>query len=69
MESLNNVIKVRIQDNREGIDPNNIEKIFDEFVSIPTKYFLKGTGLRLYISKEIVKRHGGRIIAELPNTH
>ncbi|HEY0579381.1 MAG TPA: HAMP domain-containing sensor histidine kinase, partial [Candidatus Nitrosocosmicus sp.] len=51
---------VNIKDNGEGIDPEIFPKLFTKFAS---KSF-QGTGLGLYISKNIVEAHGGMIWAE-----
>ncbi len=49
-----------VEDNGIGIDPNNLNKIFDHYYS--TKKDGIGTGLGLVISKEIVEGlHGGKI--------
>ncbi len=53
-------IIVSIQDNGHGIDPQISPILFSKFV---TKSF-KGTGLGLYICKNIIESHGGRIWAE-----
>lgn len=46
-----------IQDTGQGIDPDILPKLFSKFT---TKSF-SGTGLGLFISKNIVQEHGGRI--------
>ena len=51
---------VEIKDTCIGIDKEIIAKLFKKFA---TKSF-QGTGLGLYISKNIVEAHGGRIWAE-----
>jgi two-component system CheB/CheR fusion protein len=58
-----NQIQLEITDNGAGINLNNLEKIFEKFVSIPTKYDVTGTGIGLYISREIIKAHDGIISA------
>ena len=51
---------VRVKDTGIGIAEDIIPKLFSKFV---TK-FEKGTGLGLYICKEIIEAHGGKIWAE-----
>jgi GAF domain-containing protein len=48
------------QDNGAGIPPEVLPNIFNPFFT--TKEVGKGTGLGLYISHEIVKRHNGEIV-------
>jgi len=48
---------IGISDDGPGIEPENIEKIFDPFFSTKEK----GTGLGLAISAKIVRAHGGTI--------
>ena len=50
---------VRISDSGTGIDPENLQHIFDPFYT--TKPADEGTGLGLSLSYEIVQRHGGHI--------
>ena len=52
-----NEIIISIKDNGKGIDPEIYPRLFTKFAS---KSF-QGTGLGLYISKNIVKAHGGKI--------
>lgn len=52
-------ITVRIKDNGVGIPPAIIPNLFSKFVSGSDS----GTGLGLYISKNIIEAHGGRIWA------
>jgi len=58
-----NDIIVSIHDNGNGIDPQILPILFSKFV---TKSY-KGTGLGLYICKNIIESHGGRIWAENNN--
>jgi PAS domain S-box-containing protein len=52
------VVRLTIADNGSGIDPVNRKKIFEPFFT--TKEFV-GTGLGLWIIKQIVEKHGGTI--------
>lgn len=54
-----NEMVLSIKDNGQGIDPKIKEKLFSKFI---TKSHM-GTGLGLYISKNIVEAHGGKIWA------
>ena len=49
-----------VRDTGTGIDSEVLPKIFSKFI---TKSF-EGLGLGLYISKNIVEAHGGKIWAE-----
>ena len=51
---------VSIKDTGTGIDPEIVSRLFEKFAS---KSY-QGTGLGLFISKNIVEAHGGRIGAE-----
>lgn len=51
---------VSISDSGQGIDPEVMCKLFEKFVSKSEK----GTGLGLFISKNIVEAHGGKIWGE-----
>ena len=52
------VVMISIQDNGSGISPENRDHIFEPFFT--TKKDV-GTGLGLWVTKEIVERHGGSI--------
>jgi signal transduction histidine kinase len=58
-----NKIIVTVKDNGQGIDPKIFPKLFSKFEA---KSF-SGTGLGLYICKNIIEAHGGRIWAENNN--
>ncbi|MCB9357000.1 MAG: PAS domain S-box protein [Calditrichaeota bacterium] len=61
--SINNdKANVVITDNGPGIARENLSKIFDPFVSFKEKG--GGTGLGLYISKQIISQHGGVLQVE-----
>jgi len=51
-------IQVLVQDNGPGVAPEHIERIFEPFYT--TKKDV-GTGLGLWVTREIISRHGGTI--------
>lgn len=57
-----NYIEVYTTDTGIGIDPQNINNIFDRFVKANEK--IQGTGLGLSISKTLVEKMGGEISVE-----
>jgi PAS domain S-box-containing protein len=57
-----NELKATITDNGIGIKPEHKEKIFDMFFRGTSKGI--GTGLGLYLCKEVVKKMGGKISFE-----
>ncbi|MDD3013385.1 MAG: ATP-binding protein [Candidatus Gastranaerophilales bacterium] len=55
---------ISINDTGKGIAESELEQIFDRFFSKAKKFRKVGTGLGLYLSKQIVEKHGGKIWAE-----
>ncbi len=53
-------VEIVVEDNGQGIDPGQEERIFELFYTTKPK----GTGLGLGIVRRIVEEHGGRIWAE-----
>ena len=51
-------LTIKISDTGKGIDNEIINRLFDKFVSRSEQ----GTGLGLFISKNIIEAHGGRIM-------
>jgi signal transduction histidine kinase len=56
---------VTVKDTGEGIDPEILPKIFSKFI---TNSF-EGLGLGMYIAKNIVEAHGGKIWTENNNNN
>jgi len=52
-----NELTIKISDTGKGIDDEIINRLFDKFVSRSEQ----GTGLGLFISKNIIESHGGKI--------
>ncbi len=59
IKKQNAVIEVR--DQGTGIAPDNYEKVFRKFERAVTPSEVSGLGIGLYISREIVEAHGGKI--------
>ena len=57
-------VRIEIEDTGSGIPPDKLEKIYDPFFT--TKEPGKGTGLGLFIVRQIVERNKGRITVESP---
>jgi signal transduction histidine kinase len=57
-------IHLAMKDNGIGIAPENIEKIFYRFEKIQNPKEVAGLGLGLFITKQIVEAHGGKIWVE-----
>jgi signal transduction histidine kinase len=57
-----NQIRIEIADTGGGIPPDKLNKIYDPFFT--TKEPGKGTGLGLFIVRQIVERNKGRISVE-----
>lgn len=55
-------IHLVFEDNGPGIPPQNLQRIFEPFYT--TKPSGKGTGLGLSISYDIIRQHGGDLLAE-----
>jgi len=59
-ERQDQYVVIKVKDSGSGIDPAIFPKLFEKFASKSNK----GTGLGLFISRNIVEEHGGRIWAE-----
>src|SRR5262249_24997534 len=55
-------VLVAVQDSGMGLDPQNMERIFDAFYTTKSQ----GLGMGLAISRSIVENHGGKLWA-VPN--
>jgi signal transduction histidine kinase len=74
-DDLAGFVDIQVRDTGIGIDPENLESIFEKFGSIAdaslhssskTKFKGGGPGLGLPIARGIVEAHGGRVWAESP---
>lgn len=55
-------IEIEIRDEGAGISDEHVESIFERFYRVPDKQrSVRGSGLGLYISKQIIEAHNGEI--------
>jgi len=57
-------IEFKVRDNGSGMNEKSLEALFEPFKRFDKK--VKGTGLGLYMTKQIVESHDGKITAESP---
>ena len=62
-EVLDRSVRFIVTDNGKGIPPQYHERIFEKFFRVPDSE-PRGTGLGLYIAREIIRGHGGEIGVE-----
>ena len=60
VEVEENAVRLCIQDKGKGIEPDNLERVFDPFFSTRPD----GTGLGLPIAHRIAQAHGGDLSVE-----
>jgi len=62
VERVNSDAKISVKDNGPGVAPEKLPYIFDRYYRAEVNNFNNsGLGLGLYISSEIIKKHGGQI--------
>lgn len=63
LSSLKNDIVIMIKDTGNGIPKSQKDKVFEQFYRIPTgnTHNVKGFGIGLYYTKNIIEKHGGTI--------
>jgi PAS domain S-box-containing protein len=61
-----NQVIVSVKDEGMGIKPGDLDKIFDRYYRVETSHtqHIAGFGIGLYLSSEIIQRHGGKVWAE-----
>lgn len=59
-------VRLEVSDTGMGIPPTELDKVFERFYQAHSDRNYGGMGLGLYISREIVERHGGTISVTSP---
>jgi PAS domain S-box-containing protein len=57
-------VEISVRDQGVGISPEYLDKIFHQFYRVARTSSTEGLGLGLYISREIIEGHSGKIWAE-----
>jgi len=60
----NQFVIIEVADTGEGIDPNQIDHIFERFYRVDKAHSTRGFGLGLPIAHRIIERHNGTITAQ-----
>jgi two-component system sensor histidine kinase MprB len=53
-----------VRDHGPGIDPEDLDRVFDRFYRAPAARSVPGSGLGLAIVRQVVEEHGGSVSAE-----
>ncbi len=64
LQLVGEVMQVYVEDKGPGVPPAERERVFDKFHSVAAAHASGGAGLGLYICRELVRQHGGRIWVE-----
>jgi signal transduction histidine kinase len=54
-------LHLEVEDTGSGIEPSDVQKIFERFSRLDQHNEIAGTGLGLFVVKSIVNAHGGKI--------
>lgn len=64
-KAQNGMLEMHVWNEGQGVAPDQIDQLFGKFCRLaPPGEEARGTGLGLFIDREIVRRHGGEIRAE-----
>jgi signal transduction histidine kinase len=59
-------VRIAVRDRGPGIPEAYRSQIFERFFRVPGEHQATGMGIGLYVSRDIVRMHGGEIMAEFP---
>jgi signal transduction histidine kinase len=65
------LLRISVSDTGVGIAPDDVDRLFDKFEQARSRATRgeKGTGLGLYITRQLVELHGGEIKVESKPGH
>jgi PAS domain S-box-containing protein/excisionase family DNA binding protein len=66
-QSTGDTLEIAVRDHGIGIPPQRRELIFERFYQAHGDGHKSGLGLGLYVSRQIVELHGGKLTAEFPS--
>ncbi|MGQ9889102.1 MAG: response regulator [Aggregatilineales bacterium] len=66
LESRGRELRVNIHAQGTAVSQSDIERLFDPLYQFNDDSTMSGLGLGLYLSRELIERHGGCILAECP---
>ena len=61
---VGNMARVSVADQGQGLKPGDLKKVFERYYRVHGNSNISGFGIGLYLSAEIIERHGGKIWAE-----
>jgi signal transduction histidine kinase len=64
VKTFKNKVKVAFKDNGHGISKEDLKHLFNKYVSYAKRFRQIGTGLGLYVSKQITDLHNGKIFVQ-----
>jgi signal transduction histidine kinase len=59
-------LRIAVRDHGIGVPPERRDRLFDRYQHDASWQHPGGLGLGLYVSRQIIERHGGSIVAEFP---
>ena len=59
-------LEISVRDHGLGVPPEHLPRIFERLYQGHTMSYSPGLGLGLYVARQIVELHGGRIEVETP---